>query len=91
MRTVAALDAEREHFGAGLPGLDLLGQAHPVDDVHGRAEQVDRVPARLAQCGARSTTVTAKPYRVSQWARTGPATLAPEMRTRMDLSLLNGR
>ncbi len=31
--------------------------------------------------GARSTTVTLKPYRRSQYARAGPATLAPEIRT----------
>ncbi|CNK17549.1 Uncharacterised protein [Mycobacterium tuberculosis] len=43
-------------------------------------------PPVLRKAGARSTTVTSKPYRVSQYARTGPAMLAPEMRIRMATS-----
>ncbi len=38
-------------------------------------------PPVLRSFGARSTTVTSKPRWVSQYARTGPAMLAPEMRT----------
>jgi hypothetical protein len=40
-------------------------------------------PPALRRDGARSTTVTSKPWRVSQYASTGPAMLAPETRTRM--------
>ncbi|SPL89502.1 unnamed protein product [[Actinomadura] parvosata subsp. kistnae] len=40
--------------------------------------------------GARSTTVTEKPCLISQYARTGPATLAPEMRIRMSLPPRHG-
>ncbi len=47
-------------------------------------------PPVLRSSGARSTTVTSNPYLVSQYARTGPATLAPEIRTPMTPSLLNG-
>ncbi|MFD0664014.1 hypothetical protein [Thermocatellispora tengchongensis] len=48
----------------------------------GLALEVDRLAA-AAQRGAFSTTVTAQPRRASQWARAGPAMLAPEMRTVM--------
>src|ERR671911_457748 len=37
-------------------------------------------PPALRISGARSTTVGSKPYRLSQYARTGPATPAPETR-----------
>ena len=45
-------------------------------------------PPVLRSVGARSTTVTSNPYRVSQYARTGPAMLAPEIRIRMTTSPL---
>ena len=40
-------------------------------------------PPDLRNAGARSTTVTSKPYLLSQYARTGPAMLAPEISTLM--------
>jgi hypothetical protein len=40
-------------------------------------------PPVLRNVGARSTTVASKPDRVSQYASTGPAMLAPEMRIRI--------
>lgn len=42
-------------------------------------------PPVLRRIGARSTTVTEKPCLVSQYASTGPAMLAPEMRIRMNM------
>src|ERR1700743_547929 len=40
-------------------------------------------PPVFRSAGARSTTVTSKPPRASQYASTGPAMLAPEMRIRI--------
>jgi hypothetical protein len=44
-------------------------------------------PPVFRSCVARSTTVTSKPRRVSQYANTGPEMLAPEIRMRMTASL----
>ena len=62
--------------------LDPRQHAHLLRDLRRRPEQIDGVAARLSERRrALDDTVTSKPYRVSQYTSTGPAILAPEMRT----------
>lgn len=63
-----------------MSGPDLRQQAHAIDHLDGDAAQVDRVaPGRIVL--AFSTTVGRKPQRFNQYARLGPAMLAPEIST----------
>ena len=55
------------------------------------AKRSTACPPVLRRAGARSTTVTRKPLRRSQYAVTGPAMLAPEIRTSIPVSLLTDR
>src|SRR5262245_44325638 len=74
---VGAIDVgHAARAGVRLP--DLGHDAHALDHVPGRATNVDRLAARPGG-DTRSTTVGLKPWRRSQYASVGPATLAPEM------------
>ena len=59
---------------------ELREHTHAFNDVERGAAHIDGIAA-AANGFARSTTVTSKPYRSSQYARAGPAMLAPEIKT----------
>src|SRR5690349_23728851 len=67
----------RHDRGARGACLDSRQHPHLFGDLHRRAEEVDRVPTGLAQAGCPLDDVTSWPDCVSQYARTGPAMLAP--------------
>ena len=62
-----------------------IGLDHAVVVVGGIGMRLHATPGTLAelQSGIRSTTVTSNPRLQSQYAAVGPATLAPEIKTRI--------
>jgi hypothetical protein len=64
-----------------VSGPDLRQLAHPIDHLDGDATQVDGVATGAGTVLAFSITVGRKPQRLNQYARLGPAMLAPEIST----------